>query len=87
MRLARQQLRFLLAETAEVDVDGRAARAPRAGTGLRRVADAGAGQPAGTRASSTSTKGIYGELVTIAKAGNKPRVDFSAGCGKRSLGL
>ena len=35
----------------------------------------------------TSTTGIYGELVTIAKAGNKPRVDFSASWGQRSLGL
>ena len=30
---------------------------------------------------------VYRELVTIAKAGNKPRVDFSSGFGKRTLGL
>ena len=30
---------------------------------------------------------IYRELVTISGAGNKPRVDFAAGFGKRSLGL
>jgi HAE1 family hydrophobic/amphiphilic exporter-1 len=34
-----------------------------------------------------SQKSIYGELVTIAKAGNKPRLDFSAGFGKRHLAL
>ena len=28
-----------------------------------------------------SQRGIYSELVTIAKAGNKPRVDFSAALG------
>ncbi len=30
---------------------------------------------------------IYRELVTIAKAGDKPRVDFAAGFGRRSLWL
>jgi HAE1 family hydrophobic/amphiphilic exporter-1 len=30
---------------------------------------------------------IYRELVTIAKAGDKPRVDFAAGFGKRNLWL
>ena len=32
-------------------------------------------------------KGIYGELITIASAGNKPRLDFSASWGLKSLGL
>ena len=30
---------------------------------------------------------IYKELITIARAAGKPRVDFAAGLGKRSLGL
>ena len=34
-----------------------------------------------------SQQGIYGELVTIAKASGKPRLDFSASFGKKSLGL
>ena len=34
-----------------------------------------------------ATQGIYSELVTIAGAGNKPRVDFAADWGKRHLGL
>jgi HAE1 family hydrophobic/amphiphilic exporter-1 len=33
------------------------------------------------------TKGVFAELVTIAKAGNKPRVDFSAGYGLGRIGL
>ena len=32
-------------------------------------------------------RSIYGELVTIARAATKPRVDFAAGLGKRSMGL
>jgi outer membrane protein TolC len=32
-------------------------------------------------------RGIYTELVTIARAGNKLRVDFSASLGERNLGL
>jgi outer membrane protein TolC len=34
-----------------------------------------------------STRGIYTELVTIARAGDKPRVDFSSGFGARNLSL
>ncbi len=34
-----------------------------------------------------SQTAIYKELVTIAKAADKPRIDFSAGFGTRSLGL
>ena len=34
-----------------------------------------------------SQQGIYAELIKIAAAGNKPRVDFSANWGKRHLSL
>jgi HAE1 family hydrophobic/amphiphilic exporter-1 len=35
----------------------------------------------------SNQRSIYGELVTIAKAGDKPRVDFAAGYGKRNMWL
>ena len=86
VRVARQQLRFLLAESAEVDVTGTLAAPLEPVPGYdETLAKALPNRP--ELGEMKSTKGIYGELVTIAKAGNKPRVDFSASWGQRSLGL
>ena len=83
----RQQLRLLLAESdRDVDVNG-TLEVPieTAPTYEALLAQALQNRPELKEASST--KGIYGELVTIAKAGNKPRVDFTANWGKRGLAL
>jgi HAE1 family hydrophobic/amphiphilic exporter-1 len=87
VRVAREQLRFLLAETErEVDAQGTLAATidpvPAYDTVL---AQALKGRP--ELGEMADQKGIYGELVTIAKAGNKPRLDFSATYGKKSLAL
>ena len=83
----REQLRLLLAETdREVDVKGAletSIEPPPSYEAL--LAQALQNRP--ELREVDSTKGIYGELVTIAKAGNKPRVDFTANWGKRSLAL
>ena len=87
VRTARDRLAFLLAETeSDVDVAGvlEAAPAP-VPTYADLLAAALAHRPE-LREIGTQ-RGIYGELVTIAKAGNKPRVDFAAAWGYRSLGL
>jgi HAE1 family hydrophobic/amphiphilic exporter-1 len=87
VRNTREQLRLLLAETdREVDVKGRLdAPVEPAPSYEALLAQALASRPELKEISST--KGIYGELVTMARAGNKPRVDFSAAWGKRSLAL
>ncbi|RPJ82146.1 MAG: hypothetical protein EHM13_09380, partial [Acidobacteria bacterium] len=79
-------LGFLLAEPGEVDVVGSLASAIDAAPAYEEVL----GQALQNRpelSELASTKGIYGELVTIAKSANKPRLDFSASWGQRSLGL
>ena len=86
VRLARAQLRFLLAETREVDVDGALGAT---------VEPAPAYEDVLTRAMANrpelgaidTQQGIYAELIRIAKAAGKPRVDFLAAWGIRSLGL
>jgi len=87
VRIARDRLGFLLADTShDVDVDGTLGTAPES---LPAYADALAtalkSRP--ELVEIDSTRGIYGELATIAGAGDKPRLDFSASWGKRSLGL
>jgi len=86
VRTARLQFAYLLAETGEVDVTGTL------GTPLEAVptyetlvAKAMANRP--DLGELADTRGVYKELVTIAKAGNKPRVDFSAGLGLGWVGL
>ncbi len=86
VRQARQQLQFLLAEPDEVDVVGALAVAPGPVPAYDTVlATALDRRP--ELAEMKHTLGIYEELVKIAQAGNKPRVDFAAGWGKRSLAL
>jgi HAE1 family hydrophobic/amphiphilic exporter-1 len=86
VRTARQQLQFLLAEPAPVDVSGSLAGpvAP-VPTYEDVIAVALAQRP--ELSEMKNQVGIYAELVKIASAGNKPRVDFSAGWGRRSLAL
>jgi HAE1 family hydrophobic/amphiphilic exporter-1 len=87
VRQARDRLRFLLADlTTDVDVTGDL-RAP-----IEAVpaVDAVIGQAMAQRpelAQLASQRSIYGELVTIARAGNKPRLDFSAGFGETRMAL
>ena len=86
VRSARAQLRFLLAEPGEVDVDGTLdATVEPAPAYDALLARALANRP--ELGVIDTQQGIYAELIKIAAAGNKPRVDFAAGWGKRSLGL
>ena len=86
VRVTRQQLRFLLAEPGEVDVAGTLETAVEAPPAYDEVlSQALANRP--ELGEMKSTRAIYGELVTIARAASKPRLDFSASWGKRSLGL
>jgi outer membrane protein TolC len=83
VRLARLRLGFLLAESQEpVDAEGELAApsqpAPDYGEAL---ATALRSRP--DLRSLEQTKEIYGELVKIARAGDKPRLDFKAGFGSR----
>jgi outer membrane protein TolC len=87
VRVARERLRFLLAETTqEVDVDGTLATPIDPVPSYDDVlAQALKNRP--EVGEVDTTRGIYDSLVTIAKAGNKPRVDFSAALGQKSLAL
>ncbi len=82
----RERLRFLLAEQGEVDV---AAVPPVTIEPAPRYEDVLAQALANRPELSELAfqRGIYQELVTIAKAADKPRVDFAAGVGRRTLGL
>jgi hydrophobic/amphiphilic exporter-1 (mainly G- bacteria), HAE1 family len=86
IRVARLQLGFLLAETGEIDVDGTLVApidaAPAYDTALAQALE---NRP--ELLEVRDTKGVYAELVTIARAGNKPRLDFSAGYGLGWIGL
>jgi HAE1 family hydrophobic/amphiphilic exporter-1 len=87
VRQAKDRLRFLMADPhADIEVRGDLA------TGIGTVPDAESviAEALSRRpelAQLASQRSIYGEIVTIAKAGNKPRLDFSAGFGKRHLAL
>jgi HAE1 family hydrophobic/amphiphilic exporter-1 len=87
VRVAREQLRFLLAETAsEVDVAGTLEAAIEPAPGYDVVlGDALKNRP--ELGEAASQRGVYAELVTIASAGNKPRIDFSAALGVKNLAL
>jgi HAE1 family hydrophobic/amphiphilic exporter-1 len=86
VRSARQALGFVLAERGEVDATGTLVvpvePVPTYETVLARAI---ANRP--ELGETVQTRGVYGELVTIAKANNKPRVDFSAAWGKRRIDL
>jgi HAE1 family hydrophobic/amphiphilic exporter-1 len=86
VRAARAQLRFLLAEPQEVDVDGSlAAQVEPVPSFDDLLATALQNRP--ELGEITTTQGIYAEIIKIAGSGNKPRVDFAADWGKRRLGL
>ncbi len=86
VRTARLRLAYLLAETGEIDATGALAAPLEAVPAYDELLPkALANRP--DLGEIESTRGIYGELVTIAKAGNKPRVDFSAGWGLGWVGL
>jgi HAE1 family hydrophobic/amphiphilic exporter-1 len=87
VRVAREQLRFLLAETsAEVDVTGTLETAIEPAPSYESVlAEALKNRP--ELGEAASQRGVYAELVTIAAAGSKPRIDFAAALGTKSLAL
>jgi HAE1 family hydrophobic/amphiphilic exporter-1 len=86
VRNARLQLAFLLAQTGEIDATGALGTPPEAPPAYGDVfPKALANRP--DLGEIQAMRGVYGELVTIAKAGNKPRVDFSAGWGLGWVGL
>jgi HAE1 family hydrophobic/amphiphilic exporter-1 len=86
VRAAREQLRFLLAEPQEVDVEGALAAPVEAVPGYDALL-ATAFQNRPELGEINTTQGIYGELIKIAGSSNKPRVDFAADWGKRRMGL
>ncbi|MEW5983372.1 MAG: efflux RND transporter permease subunit [Acidobacteriota bacterium] len=86
VRSARAQLRFVLAERDEVDVEGTLGAdvqpVPAYDDALARAL---ASRP--ELGEIDAQQGIYAELIKIAGAGNKPRVDWSAAWGLRGLSL
>ena len=83
VRLARLRLAFLLAETREtVDAAGDLAATPRTPPDYGQALSAALRFRPDLR-SLEQTKEIYGELVKIARAGDKPRLDFKAAYGSR----
>lgn len=86
VRSARDRLRYLLAETQDVDARGDLAATAEPiptyddalETALRQRPDL---------AESGKRKLVYGELVKIAKAGNKPRLDLAGSYGWKDLDL
>jgi HAE1 family hydrophobic/amphiphilic exporter-1 len=86
VRTARLQLAYLLAETGEIDATGTLGTPLEAVPAYQEtVAKALANRP--DLGELTATRGVYNELVTIAKAADKPRVDFSASWGAGWVGL
>ena len=89
VRTARDRLAFLLGEAAvnvDIDVIGTLGTATEAVPAYADVlAQALKSRP--ELSEIDSQQGIYGELVKIAGAADKPRLDFSATWGMKSLGL
>jgi HAE1 family hydrophobic/amphiphilic exporter-1 len=86
VRVARMQLGYLLAETGEVDVTGTLGVPLEAVPSYESVlARALANRP--ELAAQENARGVYKELVTIARASSKPRVDASAAWGIGRIGL
>ncbi|MBZ5556210.1 MAG: efflux RND transporter permease subunit [Acidobacteriia bacterium] len=87
VRLARAQLRFLLAEgAADVDASGTLATTIEPAPAFESVlTQALANRP--ELAELSNQRGILRELVNIASAGNKPRVDLAVSVGTRNLGV
>ena len=81
-----ERLRFLLADPDPLDVAGTLDTPVEAAPDYDAVVErALANRP--ELVETRTQLGIYKELVTIAKAGNKPRLDFSGSWGRRSLAL
>jgi hydrophobic/amphiphilic exporter-1 (mainly G- bacteria), HAE1 family len=87
VRTARDQLRFLIAEgDRDLDASGTLATPLEPAPAYDAVlAQALANRP--ELAELASQRGILRELVTIAAAGNKPRVDLAVSVGTRNLGV
>jgi len=87
VRVARERLKFLIGETAsDVDVSGSLPAAPEPVPAQETlIASALKNRP--EIASLDTQRSVYKNLVTVAKAGDKPRLDFSASFGVRSLAL
>ena len=87
VRVARDQLRFLLADNSpgDLDVTGTLPTTIDPVPGYEEVL-ARALQNRPELAEVRDLRGVYGELVKIAAAAGKPRIDFSAAVGSRSLG-
>jgi HAE1 family hydrophobic/amphiphilic exporter-1 len=86
VRVARDQLALLLAETGDIDVVGTLDTAPAPVPGYDEVlAKALENRP--ELAEFRTQIGIAGELVKIAKSHDKPSVSFSGAFGVRNLGL
>ncbi len=86
VRVARMQLAFLLAETGEIDVTGALGAPIEAVPTYEAVlARALANRP--ELAVQDDTRGVYKELLKIAEASSKPRVDFSAAWGMGRVSL
>lgn len=86
IRTARLQLGVLLADTSEIDVTGNLDAPIEPAPAY----DAVLAKALGSRpelSEMKNTAGVYRELITIAKAGSKPRVDFSASFGLGYVGL
>ena len=87
VRTQKERLKWLLAERAgEIDV----APLPPVVVGAPPVYEAVLQSALQHRPELTelaSQRAIYKELVTIAQAASRPRIDFSAGLGTRNLGL
>ncbi len=86
VRATREQLRFLLAEPGDVDAEGTLATAVEPlpsyddvlATALDNRPELGEMQ---------SQQGVYAELIKIASAAGKPRVDFAAAWGQQRLAI
>jgi hydrophobic/amphiphilic exporter-1 (mainly G- bacteria), HAE1 family len=88
VRLAREQLRFLLAAdvTTEIDATGTLATPIEAIPAFDSVLrQALAHRP--ELAEIANQRGIGRELMTIAAAGNKPRIDLAVSLGTRNMGI
>jgi len=88
VRVARDRLRFLLAVEGSDDIDVAGTLATRAESAppyQTVLAAALANRP--ELAELASQRGIRRELVTIAAAGNRPRVDLNISVGTRNLGV
>lgn len=84
VRISRDRLRNLLAFEGELDVTGTLDVTPGPWPGYEEaLASAHANRP--ELSQLRHTIGVYDELITVAGAGDKPRVDFKAGFGRHRI--